>query len=81
MNRFTRTLLGAALTVGALLALMGCAPTVVEDRKPDTTIVNPPSQPHTTIVTPSSPGAPGAPGPAGPAGPAGPSGPAAPSTK
>ena len=50
MNRLCRTLLGAALAAGMLLALNGCTPTVVEDRKPDTTVVTPPSQPHTTVV-------------------------------
>ncbi len=66
----------------ALVGLTGCQPTVVEDSKPDTTIVQPPSGGGTNVVpvpVPGSPGPPGpagAPGPAGPAGPAGPSGPA-----
>jgi hypothetical protein len=57
------------LTVAGLSALMlgglsGCAPTVVEDRDPDTTVVTP--APKTDVVP--------VPGPQGPAGPAGPPG-------
>lgn len=80
MTRIQRTALVGAVT-GLLAGLAGCAPTVVEeDRKPDTTIVNPaPSQPDTTVVTPGTPGPPGPPGPAGSPGPAGPAGPAGPS--
>jgi hypothetical protein len=42
----------------------------VEDRDPDTTIVNP-SSPKTEVVPVPVPGPQGAPGPSGPAGPAG----------
>lgn len=81
MIRLTRVLFGASLAAGLLMGLTGCAPTVVEDRKPDTTVVTPPSQPHTTVVTPGTPGPPGPPGAPGPAGPAGPAGPSGPSSR
>jgi len=64
-----RSVLLATLCVGAATALCGCAPTVVEDRNPDTTIVQPPSGDTKIVPVPT-------PGPSGPAGPAGPSGPA-----
>jgi hypothetical protein len=73
-DRIARTA-GRWLMVGAcalgVSGLMGCSPTVVEDRTPDTTVVNPPSAPKTEVVPVPVPGPQGAPGPAGPAGPAG----------
>lgn len=67
-----RWLLVGACAVG-VSGLVGCSPTVVEDRTPDTTVVNPPapSAPKTEVVpvpVPGPQGPAGAPGPAGPAG-------------
>lgn len=68
-----RWLLVGACALG-VSALVGCTPTtVVEDRTPSTTVVNPPAQsaPKTEVVpvpVPGPQGPAGAPGPAGPAG-------------
>ena len=72
----TRRLTAGALLVGlgvlGAAALCGCGPTVVEDRKPDsTTTIVQPSSPKTEVVPVPVPGPQGTPGPAGPAGPAG----------
>ena len=79
MNRSFIARLALTAGVVSLLGLAGCQPTIVEDRKPDTTIINPPSSPKTTVVPVPVPGSPGPPGPSGPAGPSGAPGPSGPS--
>lgn len=79
-TKFVGKRLALAACALSLIGLAGCQPTVIEDRTPHTTVVNPPSSGSKTTVVPIPvPGAPGAPGPSGPAGAPGAPGPSGPS--